>query len=165
MSFRRRSVADTDKQDDPEAAFNTLLRDLGRRDRTEADARARLRERGFDRDAIDAAIARAIDHSYIDDDRTASRLFASLRDKGWGPSQVRLRLQQQGVDSGRIDALLDETPDERWLERAIARLSRKRLDTTDEDARAKAWRYLQYRGFSSQTIRGALTALADRTDP
>jgi regulatory protein len=162
MSLRRRAQAASDVVDSADAAFDALARDLGRRDHTEASARQRLRERGFSRPAIDAAIARAVERRYLDDARVAARMFAALRDKGWGPAQARLRLQQQGVGEANIEALLDDTPAEVWVERARGRLSRKGLLPTadaplDEDARGKAWRYLQYRGFSSATIRAALS--------
>lgn len=158
MSFRRLGSAKPERQGDPEAAFTAALRDLGRRDFTESALRARLRERGFTSDAIDAALQRCAERGYTDDDRTSARHFATLRDKGWGPAQIRLRLQHQGVSSGRVDVLIEETSSEQWIELAAKRLERKLGSPADfdDDTRSKAWRYLQYRGFSGDTIRAVI---------
>src|SRR6267143_6573256 len=98
-----------------EAAKEAALRILARGPRTEREVERRLRDRGFQGDAVERAIERLRRVSLLDD-RAFVRSF--LRTELFKAPQGRrllvLKLRRRGVPDAlirEVDALLDEDPD------------------------------------------------------
>jgi regulatory protein len=145
-------------------ALDSAFRILARRDHTRKELTAKLRQKGFDRPAIEAALARCLELGYLDDAKTATIIAGQLTKSGFGPLRVRQTLGQKGLDDAAIENALDRCGDEeaqvfsarRMLEKKASRLSR---EADPWKGRHKAYRYLAGRGFSSTVINRAIADL------
>lgn len=137
---------------------------LGMRDHAIEELRRKLRDRRYDRALIDQTIDRMIEFRYLDDTRFAERMAASLMRQGWGPYRIKQKLQERGLDRDLVDDTMqaiddeDEASDEAegvWVVCARDQFTSKfrcepgELEREDRD---RAFRHLQYRGFSGATI-------------
>lgn len=139
---------------------------LGMRDHAVEELRRKLRDRRYDRSLIDQTIDRMLEFRYLDDERFAERMSASLMRQGWGPYRIKQKLQERGVDRDLIDdtmqAIDDEAEEEGedvWEACALSQFTSKFRCEPGELAREdrdRAFRHLQYRGFSGATIRKVL---------
>ena len=98
-------------------------------------------------------IERLLESQYLDDNRTIYSFFRSYINKSYGPLRIRQELRLKGFPSEIIDRVLEET-DTDWY--ALCQdLKEKKFGTgkpKDYKEKAKQVRYLQYRGFTSDTI-------------
>ncbi len=144
------------------SALDSAFRILARRDHTHKELTVKLRQKGFDRGAIDGALARCRELGYLDDAKTAGIIAGHLAESGYGPLRIRQTLGQKGIDDAAIEKALARCGDEetqvhsarRMLEKKVARFSR------EADAwkrRRMAYRFLAGRGFSSTVINRAIT--------
>ncbi|MDR1775390.1 MAG: recombination regulator RecX [Actinomycetes bacterium] len=138
-----------------EQARDRLLRILNSRDRTEFEARDRLRKDGYGHKAIDTVVGRFVEVGLIDDARyTEVFINGSLTAKrGW--NRIRRDLQQRGID---IEGIEPPTEDAE-LQRALDCIAR--IEITDRKSRDKALRKMVSRGFAYPI---ALKALETKTD-
>ena len=91
------------------------------------------------------------------DERFAEQYIQSRRRKGYGPLRIRQELQQKGISGELIELWLDER-DLLWLD-LLKETARRKFGTTapsDYRERAKRARFLEYRGFPSESIRKIL---------
>jgi regulatory protein len=146
--------------DDPQQrrAVAAALAILARRDHTEAELARKLSQKGFDQAACDAAAARCRELGYLDDARTARALLASLRRRGLGIHRIRCELRDKGVPEAAIADLTARDDDlDQALEAARVALDRKRPALAREPDpakhRARIYRFLLSRGFSSEVAR------------
>jgi regulatory protein len=143
-------------------ALDSAFRILTRRDHTRKELRVKLRQKGFDRAAIERALARCRELGYLDDAKTATIIAGHLAESGYGPLRVRQTLGQKGLDDALVEQALARCGDEetqvlsarRMLEKKGSRLSR---ETDPWKRRQKAYRFLVGRGFSSTVINRAIT--------
>ena len=100
------------------------------------------------------------DEGYLDDMEFARHQAAILRDKEWGPSQIRRKLRDRGVGDDVIDAaLLEVGGPEVWLEQCWARLADRFGDDPESFSqrdKQKAYRHLTHRGYQPSTVRSLL---------
>jgi regulatory protein len=116
---------------------------------------------GFPTQQIEETLVKLRGWRYLDD-RAFARGFALsvVEHKRWGPSRVRGALRQRGVSEEHIEEALSEAFPEgetATLERALERFRRsdRRRGTTEQE-KARAFRHLRGRGFSSAAIWEAL---------
>ena len=140
---------------------------LGYRPRSEKEVRDRLRQGGYEQDAIDHAISRLHEWRYLDDADFARRWVenrAAHRPRGKRLLQQELR--HKGIDTEMAreaidDADLDETG-------AAEELARRRLPAyagDDEAAiRRRLGAYLARRGYGYDVIRIALDRALGKAD-
>lgn len=130
---------------------------LARREHSRAELRHKLRARGHDPEAVEAALERLGEQGYQDDRRFAEHYVASRVERGFGPVRIRAELQERGVDPdlGR-EAL--EAHRGRWPE--LAEEARRRRFGAEAPADPRAWqrqaRFLQYRGFDAALVAATL---------
>ena len=130
---------------------------LEKQDRSERNLRDKLKEGGYSEDVIDIAIDYINEYGYLDDARMAAshiRFYQDSRSK----QRLKQDLLSKGIASDVIDRVLEEeyTADEGALIEAL--LVKKHYDkenATYED-RAKMYRFLAGRGFSSDSINRVL---------
>lgn len=142
----------------------SAFRILARRDHTHKELALKLRQKGFDRVAIDDALSRCRELGYLDDAKTARVIAGSLARRGYGPLRVRQSLVQKGLDETLIEKTLARCSDEesqvtsarRILEKKTSRLS---SETDPWRRRQYAYRFLAGRGFSSAVIKKALSEI------
>ncbi|SFH58788.1 regulatory protein [Pseudobutyrivibrio sp. OR37] len=130
---------------------------LEKQDRSEKNLRDKLKEGGYSEEIIDIAIDYINDYGYLDDARMAASHIRFYQD-----SRSKQRLKQdligKGIASEVIDRVLEEeyTADESSLiERLIEKKHYDKENASYED-RAKMYRFLAGRGFSSDSINRVL---------
>ena len=130
---------------------------LEKQDRSEKNLRDKLKEGGYPEEIIDIAIDYINDYGYLDDARMAESHIRFYQD-----SRSKLRLKQdligKGISSEVIDRVLEEeyTCDESELiEKLIMKKHYDKENATYEE-RAKMYRFLAGRGFSSDSINRVL---------
>ena len=130
---------------------------LEKQDRSEQNLRDKLREGGYPSEIIDIAIDYINDYGYLDDARMAAshvRFYQESRSK----KRIKQDLLNKGVAPDVIDSVIEEeyTVDELDLIQEL--MDKKHYDrenATYED-KAKMYRFLAGRGYSSDTIKRAL---------
>jgi regulatory protein len=143
-----------------DSAYLTALKQLGRRELSEAQLRQRLSRRKFSPDDIDTTIARLLQDGSLDDARTAAAIARSqLSLKKRGQRRVRREIEAAGIASALAErAVADvyaEVDGEALLAAAIdRRLGTRRLD--DDREMARLYRYLVGQGFDSDRAMAAL---------
>jgi regulatory protein len=122
------------------------VRLLARREHSALDLKRKLEGRGHARDSVE---------------RFASSFVAHHGRRGQGPVRIRAELRQQGASDDVIDAALDGSGID-WAAMAAEVRVRKfgAAPPKSLPERAKQARFLQYRGFSADQIRAALSGSA-----
>jgi len=134
----------------PPDPYTYGLQALSRRELTSAQLRERLRRRGCDPDAIEAAVTRLQRERVLDDTR-AARAFArtEIAIKRRGPERIRRAMDAMGVDREVAREALEEgfseRPVDEVLEAALSRKLRGRL--LDEKHEQRLIAYLVRQGF------------------
>lgn len=133
------------------AAYNALLRMLTRRDHSEKELTDKL-TRWYTTDAVQFAIAKAHELKLIKDEIFLKKQFADhMHRRSRGVHAINRLMKQKGLSTYVAD-------DEQELAKCQALLLKKfgapsKLSAPD---RVKAYRFLAYRGFDSETIGRAI---------
>ncbi|HUP65188.1 MAG TPA: regulatory protein RecX [Thermoanaerobaculia bacterium] len=150
------------------------LRLLGYRFRGSEELRRKLRDKGFDADAITEAIDQLTREGWIDDLRFARELVRSRAQKGIGPKRIALELWELGIDSEVAREAMRESEEEPRGEGALG-VARKRLrilargveanSLPAEEIRKKLLAYLLRQGYEYAAAREAVdVALSNEKD-
>lgn len=143
-----------------EHALTLAYRQLGKRDRTEAQLRRHLAGRDIQEPVIDEVVETLVRLNYLDDARFA-RMFAEDRRAldGWGPERIERGLLAAGVDGEAIAAAVGVRDSAGELEAALALLRRRvREVPADERARERALGLLVRRGYDLELAYDAVRA-------
>ncbi|MEJ0021928.1 MAG: regulatory protein RecX [Candidatus Doudnabacteria bacterium] len=110
----------------------------------------KLLMRGFDREQVNAVIAKLTDEKLIDNQQFAQNYLDSLiRYKSFGFYGLKAKLMQRGIDGKDAEALLKENlPIETEKEIAL-----KAVEKSQEKDKAKLAQKLSRKGFRSEVIR------------
>ncbi len=136
---------------------------LSRRDHSEKELRQKLLVRQLDQKDIELAIAYCHEHAWISDVRIAQSLLQQALRKGYGWQRVCLNAKEKGIDLALIKSAQAESKVD-WFAHAKAVAIKRFADidgnipSVDNKTRAKWMRFLQYRGFSSEQIKFALSS-------
>jgi regulatory protein len=138
--------------------YAAALRILKYRFNSTVELRRKLRSKGFDREAIDATVARLSEEKWLDDARFAAAYVRTRALKSKGRLRIRRELIGAGVDDETIAAAVAQnvnSDDER--ERATA-VARKRLPILirrygADAARNKLTSYLLKQGYDAALVR------------
>lgn len=141
-----------------ESAYAAVLKILNRADKTEAEIRKKLKEKGFSYSDVSAAVVRAKNNGLINDARYADLYFEFNKERK-GSRRIRLELERKGIDGEIIkNVLMENDEDSACLDVAL-RFARNK--TRDEKFVAKLMRHLAARGFEYGAIKKAVAAVAD----
>jgi regulatory protein len=136
---------------------NQALRYLVRREHSVFEMSLKLRRKGYSGKNCDAALSRLVSENLLSDCRYATCYLESRAKKGYGPTRIRLALEQKGVHRATVDEALEESEIE-WAEQLKRQLVKKFGES--EPTNYKEWvqraRYLNNRGFSSELIQSIL---------
>jgi len=129
---------------------------LVRREHSRKELVRKLRGRGVEPEAADAAVARLAGEGWQDDDRFAEFLVRSRAGSGYGPLHIRAELGTHGLDRDAVAAVLDAYEGD-WRENARDLVRRRFGEAGPQDLaqRRKAADLLARRGFDADTIRAA----------
>jgi regulatory protein len=135
---------------------------LGMRDHTEGELLRKLKEKGLDEATVAETMGKLGEMGFLDDARVSKLMASSLVRQGWGPSQVRYRLKEKHLSEVHIDEAMNQWEGEEvWEEAARDRITskfRKEPAEFTKEEREKAFRHLQYRGYSGSVARAVLFA-------
>ena len=150
---------------DEEAAYRTVLRALHRRAHARADLARRLVRRGHAVPAVEAALARAERHGFLDDAAFAAHFVHTRSERGRGPARLVRDLLDLGVARPVIDrAIAERWPPDADRSAAPAALAARRAaqlgDLPRPVKRRRLLAYLARRGFTGseavEAVRGVL---------
>ena len=146
-------------------AYQCALRFLGARDHSQREIRQKLRRQGFGGAAIDAAIEKLMDQSYLDDQVFAAN-YVNYRMKT-SPRSRRLlwqELRRKGIRDDHIEAALKPV-DERQMALACVHRKRRRWQRFEgQQLRLKMLAHLSSKGFSYDVSRLAVNTYCDQAD-
>ena|SRR6185312_7298085 len=146
---------------DGEGLYETAVKSLARRGRSEAELRRLLGARALVAADIDATLARLRDHGYVDDARLAGNLANHQREvERHGRTRALRELRARGIAPALADAAVRRDfagSDEDALLRAFARKKRLRRPEDMRQA-ASLYRKLLLAGFSSAACQRCLRA-------
>ena len=145
------------------SARSAALRLLSRRDYTTAEIRARLTDREFDAEEIDAAILSLSEAGLLNDRRVASaHVRTASQVKNRGRLRIRRELEARGIEKTQISEALAELPEADETAGIDTFLRRKRLPSKLQPAeRRRLIGQLMRRGFSADAISKALRRQTD----
>jgi regulatory protein len=134
-----------------EDAYELALKALSYKERTEAELRTWLGERGVEETEIEEVIALLAEAGAIDDASFARRYAADKRElAGWGPDRIAKALEGRGVPREHIEEALLGDDEESQLERAVALLGDRGIRCDSERERQRGLALLLRRGFSKE---------------
>jgi regulatory protein len=141
-----------DQPDTPAELKTRALRYLVRREHSRAELVRKLAPHAESEAALNAVVDLLQSRKQLSDERFAEERARSLSRK-YGAAKIRQDLNERGV----ADEIVERVSGEGELQRAKSILQRKyREPAASREEQAKRARFLQGRGFSYETIRGAL---------
>ena len=133
-----------------------LLSDMGR---TESQLRTKLKQGGYEEDAVEAAIRYVKSFGYINDMEYARSFIDSRKDRK-SKKELYAALLQKGVPAEIVEQVFEEADyGEKDSRQAIEALMRKKSynpETADVKEKQKMMGYLMRKGFSYQDVRNVL---------
>ena len=151
----------TQKQKPKPTALEKAVELLARQEQSSARLREKLRQRDYEAEEIDAAIARLEERHYLNDEESCARQYQKLyEESGMSVRQIEQKLLTRGFPSSlvRASAPKDEGREERELNAALRSLrSRFRAAAL----RAKMKQFLYRRGFSYGICDSATSAFLE----
>lgn len=148
-----------------EAALTAALGALSRRERTVAELRTWLGDRGFDPETVEEALAELIGIGELDDERFAIAFAADKRElSGWGPDRIAEALLHRGLGRDLVERACAENRGSQ-LARAVAQLADRGDDLRVERGRARALAYLARRGYDLELAYDAIRRAAGEMRP
>jgi regulatory protein len=147
-------IARLEGEDDVLRAYHNALRLLGYRPRSRLEIERHLRQKGYEAEAIEAAIARLVAKRYIDDEAFArSWLNHRERLQPRGARGLSHELRQKGVEREIIDDVLTDLDEETSAWAAIEGKIHRWRGLDPVAFRKKVTGFLGRRGFAYDTIR------------
>ena len=138
--------------------FAAALRLLARTERSSYDLADRLRKKGFDSAAIEAALERCRAFGYLDDTRFARSRARSLVQSGRAVGgRLLADLSRHGIDPETAQAAFDEARGDRDERALLSELAERRFPefswlTADDRSRRRVVQYFLRRGFSLSLV-------------
>ena len=151
----------TQKQKPKPTALEKAVELLARQEQSSTRLREKLRQRDYEAEEIDAAIARLEERHYLNDEESCARQYQKLyEESGMSVRQIEQKLLTRGFPSSlvRASAPKDEGREKRELNAALRSLrSRFRAAAL----RAKMKQFLYRRGFSYGICDSATSAFLE----
>lgn len=130
---------------------------LARRDYSAFEIKQKLLQKNFDEIEVDNFIQTLLEQNLLDDLRFAQSFVRYKYSQGKGANWIIQALNQKGVAQDKIRMALseqDEVLD--WQLQIQKLLNSRKFDLADFKQKAKAYRFLASRGFTSEQINSAL---------
>ena len=108
--------------------------------------------------SVNCVLEELQDEGLVSDQRFTEAFVRYRRNNGYGPMRIQTELRERGVNE-KIQSTYLDFADPRWRDQ-IAQVRHKRFGADlpgDYKERARQARFLQYRGFTTDQIKQALT--------
>lgn len=119
---------------------------LSRRDHSERELRQKLKQKEYELDEIEQAVAKVQENSWQDDTRFCSLFIRQRARQGYGPLRIKQELRLKGIADWLVVQQLDEAELD-WFEIAEMVFDKKKPREWDIKAKQKIWRYMLSHGF------------------
>lgn len=131
---------------------------LARREHSRLELQQKLVQKGFDADLSKKIIADLAEEGLQSDDRFVESYIRMRTNSGFGPIRIRYELKNKGIADEKIHQSVT-LADKHWFDNAGKVLSKKfdYIDHDDIAMKSKQVRFLQYRGFTQDQIKSALS--------
>lgn len=141
---------------DKAAARQAIIQSLSRREHSRFELFQKLSPKVESLTCLEHLLDDMIERGWQSDQRFAE-VFARDRSTRYGPIKIRYELKMRGIDEPLINQTLDALAVD-WYEQASSLRQRKFSADSLQDVKikAKAYRYLAQRGFSSEQVHYAL---------
>lgn len=148
------------KENDRQNAKAYLYSMIARKSRTVKEARERLYEKGYHKDAVEYAIGVVSSYGYLNDEEYAKN-FVEQASRSKGGYRIKREMQLKGVSEDNISSALIELDENEEYESAktLAIKHLKGKDIKEEKTREKLFRYLVARGYSYDIIKKVIREL------
>lgn len=140
----REMIGETKKSE----AFETLLNILGQTALTEYLAKTKLRQKGFDDDAIFHAIDKAVGYGYINDSQYAETYIRYATGKS--KKRIKAELASKGVFENSYATALDEYDEYEACLKYMRKVVKHELD---EESKRKVFSRVYMQGFPYDVIK------------
>lgn len=138
--------------------WNSALNMLARREFSRAELSKRLSDKFPEQaDEVLLVLDRLQDEGLQSDQRFVDMWFRSQLSKGRGPRRIKQECHGKGVSELVQQAIDDSDTD--WYALASEVAQRKFKSAVDPQQQAKIYRFLIYRGFTSDMVRFAISEL------
>ena len=134
------------------------VRYLGRREYAVQELRQKLEQRGADSTIADTVVSDLVDENLVSDQRFTEMYVRMRIRRLFGPLKIRAELRGRGVADHLIGAAMPDG-EEAWFDTASQWAAKKHRGELDYAARAKIYRSLMNRGFTSAQAYAALDSL------
>jgi regulatory protein len=139
------------------------LKAIGRKERTEAEIRGWLADRGYGQEDVDRAVVWLTENLALDDARFAAQFASDKRSlAGWGNERIEATLLGRGVAKDLVVDTLRAGDSESEVDRASRVLAEREFDLSDPAGRRRALGLLARRGFSAEDSYAAIRRAAAR---
>ena len=142
----------------PRDARIAALRLLSRREHSAQELKQKLLHKGFEINLVESLLDELRQEGSLSDKRFAESYTRSRISRGYGPVRIRQELRQRGAGDEIIEAVVVDN-DEQWYELARNVRQKKFGMEIPENLKdkLKQQQFLQYRGFSQQHMKFALS--------
>lgn len=130
---------------------------LSRRDYSRLELFRKLRDKAENLDELETVLDEFQQRNWQSDQRFSESFLNSRHQRGLGPLRLKQELREKGIVDEQISLAL-ETLDVDWFELASATAKKKEasIKNTDKNKKQKLYRFLAYRGFTSDQILAAI---------
>ncbi len=134
--------------------FNSAVRFLGYRPRSESEIRQRLAKHGFENEVIEKTVARLKEYRYVDDTEFA-RFWVENREALRPRSKrlTKMELKRKGLEADIIEKAVSEIDETDSAYRAATSRARRLESLDHNDFRLRLGQYLGRRGFNYGIIK------------
>lgn len=141
-----------------EKFYNSILRFLSYRPRSEKEVRDKLKEKKADSKIIENIVNKLKEYNFINDSEFAKRWIESrLKFKPRSLRLIKIELKQKGIDKKLIDDLkLEAESDFESAKKLVAKKIRRLKDLSKQEIYEKLGRFLSSKGFNWDTIKKAI---------
>ncbi len=141
------------KQTKPRGIRVVAMDLLSRREHSSYELTQKLKKRGFDIDAIEAALDRLQQDNLLSDSRFIESIVNSRVNAGFGPFKILYELRQKGISTEQAEDYLSGLSVEWEPLMAVQRSKKYGPDLpVDYKEKMKQARFLQNRGFSPGSV-------------
>ena len=140
--------------------WNSALGMLARREHSAEEIRRKLQQKfpELPEIEIEETLARLQEAGLQSDQRFAEAWLRSQIAKGRGLTRIKMESRGKGIDQELVTAITEAEVD--WFELAADVANRRfSFAPVDDKGKAKVFRFLQYRGFSTDQIKAAMDSL------
>ena len=133
---------------------------IGRKERTESELTAWLRERDVEEDEIERVVRFLIENEALNDQRFAIAYANDKRElSGWGSDRIEEVLRKRGIRGDQIRVALNQEVEVGEVDRAVGVLLQKGARVDDPKDRQKALGLLARRGYCGEDAYAAIRRL------